>query len=92
MFYYADLQCMSLKEKYKYKYKKNLNYHFPNETPTLEMGHVPTWAYFWPAVNKRLTSLWPRYFLIQPEEILFDRREKNWKIWHLQGKFVQYLK
>jgi len=32
----------------------------------------PTWGYFWPAVNKRLTSLWPSYFLTQPKEIIFD--------------------
>jgi len=29
----------------------------------LEMGPDPTWTYFWPAVNKRPTSLWPGYFL-----------------------------
>jgi len=42
----------------------------------LEMGPDPTRAYFWPAVNKRLTRLWPEYFLTWPKEIFFTRREK----------------
>jgi len=29
------------------------------------MGSDPTRAYFWPTVNKRLTCLWPGYFLTQ---------------------------
>jgi len=33
----------------------------------IEMGPNPTRAYFWPAVNKRLTCLWPGYFLTWPE-------------------------
>jgi len=37
----------------------------------LEMGPDPTWAYFWPAVNKRATRLQPEYFLTRPEEIFF---------------------
>jgi len=48
----------------------------------LEMDPDPTRAYFWPAVKKRLTRLWPtpmRFFLI--------RRGKNWKIWDLWGNF-----
>jgi len=44
-----------------------------------------TWAYFWPAVNKRPTCLWPGYFL--PEEIFLIRREKNWKICHFYVEF-----
>jgi len=34
-----------------------------------------TWAYFWPAVNKRPTCLWHGYFLTQPKEIFLTRRE-----------------
>jgi len=39
----------------------------------------PTQAYFWPAVNKRLTRLRPTYFLTQPEEIFFDPKGKKLK-------------
>jgi len=35
-----------------------------------------------------LTYLWPGYFLTQPEEIFFIQREKNWKIWHFMGNFL----
>jgi len=44
----------------------------------LEMGPDPIWAYFWPAVNKRLARLSSRYFLFRPEAIFFFniRREK----------------
>jgi len=56
-------------------------------TLVLEMGPDPTWAYFWPAVNKRPTSLWPKYFLTRHKEIFFDRKGKNWKIWCFRGKF-----
>jgi len=38
------------------------------------MGRDPTRAYFWPAVIRRPTSLWPGYFLTQPEEIFLTRR------------------
>jgi len=31
------------------------------------MGPDPTWAYFWPAVNKGPTCLQPRYFLTRSE-------------------------
>jgi len=51
------------------------------------MGLDPTRAYFSPAVNKRLTRLWPRYFLIRPEEIFLTRRVKNWKFDILRGNF-----
>jgi len=37
----------------------------------------PTWAYFWPAVYKRPTRLWPGYFLTRPEEIFFDPKRKK---------------
>jgi len=47
----------------------------------------PTRAYFWPAVNKRPTLLWPRYFLTRPKEILLTWSEKSWKIWHFRGNF-----
>jgi len=40
----------------------------------------PTRAYFWSAVNKRLTHLWPGYFWTQPEDIFFwPEGKKNWK-------------
>jgi len=37
----------------------------------LDMGPDLTQAYFWSAVNKRPTRLWPRYFLTPPDEIFF---------------------
>jgi len=37
----------------------------------------PTWAYFWPAVNKRPTHLWPGYFLTHPEDIFFGSKRKK---------------
>jgi len=45
----------------------------------IEMGPDPTQAYFWPAVNKRLTQLRPGYFLTRPEAIFLTRREKKMK-------------
>jgi len=36
----------------------------------------PTQAFFWPAVNKRPTLLWPGYFLTRPEQISLIWREK----------------
>jgi len=39
----------------------------------------PTRAYFWPAVNKRPTRLWPGYFPTRPEAIFFDPKEKKLK-------------
>jgi len=47
--------------------------------PDLEMGPDPTRAYFWPAVKKRPTRLWPGYFPTLPEDILFDPRGKKLK-------------
>jgi len=46
-----------------------------------------TRAYFWSPVNKRLTWLWPGYFLTQPKAIFLTRGEKNLKIWDFWGKF-----
>jgi len=43
----------------------------------LEMGLDPTRAYFWPAVNKSPTRLWPRHFPTRPEAIFFDPKEKK---------------
>jgi len=45
----------------------------------LEMVPDPTRAYFWPAVNKRPTRLWPGYFLTRPEAIFFDPKGKKLK-------------
>jgi len=36
----------------------------------------PTRAYFKPAVNKRLTHLWPGYFLTRPNDIFLSEGEK----------------
>jgi len=41
------------------------------------MGPDPTRAYFWPAVNKRLTLFWLGYFLTQPDEIFLDPKGKT---------------
>jgi len=42
------------------------------------MGPYPTRAYFWLAVNKRPTCLWPRYFLTRGENIeKFDVFRRN---------------
>jgi len=49
----------------------------------------PTQAYFWPAVNKRLTRLCPRYFLTQPGEIFLTWRAKSWKNLGLYGEIFQ---
>jgi len=38
-----------------------------------------TRAYFWPAVNKRPTRLWPGYFPTRPEAIFFDPKGKKLK-------------
>jgi len=52
------------------------------------MGHDPTQAYFWPAVNKRPTHLQPGYFPTQPEEIFFlTQREKIEKFDIFRGNF-----
>jgi len=53
----------------------------------LEMSPDPTRAYFWPAVNKRATCLWPRYFLIRPKDIFFTLREKLEKLDIFRGNF-----
>jgi len=55
--------------------------------PSLEMGPVPTRAYFWPAVNKRLTCLWPEYFWTWPKENFLTRRGKKLKNLTILGKF-----
>jgi len=40
--------------------------------------HYLFWCYncYWKKIIKRLSHLWPGYFLTQPEEIFFIRREK----------------
>jgi len=42
----------------------------------LEMGPDLTQAYFWPAVNKRPTRLWPGYFLT-----FFPNPNQRWLTW-----------
>jgi len=47
----------------------------PPQVRILEVDPDPTWAYFWPEVNKRLARHWPGYFLI--------RRKKLKTLWFL---------
>jgi len=49
----------------------------------------PTQAYIWPAVNKRPTFLWPRYFLTRPEDIFFDSKGKKLKNLTFLGEILQ---
>jgi len=55
---------------------------FVNE---LEMGPGPTRAYFWPAVNKRLTPFDPVTFRPDPKRFFFNPKGKNWTIWRFLG-------
>jgi len=41
------------------------------------MGPDPTWAYFWPAVNKRPTHLWPGNFLTRPKANFQGKKLEN---------------
>jgi len=46
------------------------------------MSPDPTRTYFWPAVNKRQTPLWPEYFSTRPDDIFlepFDPKGKKLK-------------
>jgi len=47
----------------------------------------PIRAYFWPAVNKRPTRLWPGYFLTQPEEIFWSHGKKFENLDVFRGNF-----
>jgi len=51
----------------------------------LKKGPVPTRAYFWHAVKKRLIPLWPGYFLTRPDEIFFGSERKIFGIF--RGNF-----
>jgi len=53
----------------------------------LEMGPDPTQAYFWPAVNKRPTCLWPGYYWPYPKRFFLTRREKIEKFDIFRGNF-----
>jgi len=55
----------------------------------VEMGPDPTWAYFWPAVIKRLTQLRPGYFSTRPEETFFDPKGKKLKKLTFLGEIFQ---
>jgi len=55
----------------------------------LEMGPDLTRAYFWPAVNKRPTPLWPGYFSTQTEEIFFEPNGKKLKNLTFLGEIFQ---
>jgi len=54
------------------------------------MGPDPTQAYFWPAVNKRPTWLWPGYFLTRSEEIVFDPKSKKLKNLGFLGEIFKH--
>jgi len=55
------------------------------------MGPDPTGPeHTFPAVNKRPTRLWPRYFLIRPYEIFLTQSAKNWKIWLFKVNFPMH--
>jgi len=49
----------------------------------------PTRAYFWPAVNKRQSSLQPGYFLTRPKDIFFDTKGKKLKNLTCLGEIFQ---
>jgi len=55
------------------------------------MGPDPTQAYFWPAVNKRPTRLWPGYCPTWPEAIFFDPKGKKLKYLMFLGEIFQIL-
>jgi len=61
--------------------------HTDPQTNRLEMGPDPTRAYFWPAVNKRLTCLRPWYFLTQHEESFLTQSKKIEKFDIFTGNF-----
>jgi len=69
--------------------------HSTKDPPTkpllskVEMDPDLTQAYFWPAVNKRPTRLWPRYFLTQPEEVFFWSEGKKLKNLTFLGEILQ---
>jgi len=46
-----------------------------------------TQAYFWPAVNKRLTRLWPEYFLTEPGAFFWLKGKKIGKFGIFRGNF-----
>jgi len=53
-----------------------------------EMGPDPARTYFWPAVNKRPTRLWPEYFLTRPDDIFFLPKGLNIEIFDIfRGNF-----
>jgi len=57
--------------------------NFSFVTCLIVMGPDPTWAYFWPTVNKRPTRLWTGCFLTWPEG------EKIEKFHVFKGKFYK---
>jgi len=55
------------------------------ETHNLEMGPEPTLSCFWFTVNKRLTRLWPWYFLTQTWKGFFYPKGRKLKILTFSG-------
>jgi len=53
----------------------------------LEMCPDPTQAFSWPLLKKRLTLLWPRYFLTLSDKIFWPEWNKIEKIGILWGNF-----
>jgi len=52
------------------------------------MGPDPTQAYFWLAVNKRPTHLWPGYILTRLDDIFLSEGEKIEKLGIFRGNFT----
>jgi len=69
---YIDDKLESIKGNWNWKPQSRPYYQ-------VEIGPHPTRAHFWPAVNKRPTRLWTRYFLTHCDKVFLDPKEKNWK-------------
>jgi len=50
------------------------------------MGPDPTRAYFWPAVNKKPTRLWPECYLTQNAKGFFDPKCKIFEKFGITGE------
>jgi len=54
---------------------------------SIELGPDPTRAYFWPAVNKRPTHLWPGYLLNGPKRFFWPEGLKIFNFDLFTGNF-----